>query len=456
MLITSLSTLAIVCLPIMIINRDEEDNLQNSEHQDNLINMTAFFRSKDAIKEFIKTENKTLILLLKVINLESYKVFNVMQRRKYNLFFMQCLVDVQLGYPQALLWMKKHLNLQACDVIICDWHHSPNVRLENMINSFSAPYQRICEYFGSFKYINFTTKLILIFYEPVKRLVLVVVAYLDLIFDSILIMSILIVIGPTFMSNTPTIFSSQVGILLLASVVVPLLKSAVTLANKRPLVVLDSNSWVKWKTRSCETDSRKGLWPFRIFNVICLLLVPAILVLSSERAKEKRKSLINKSYQKEEESFRASTLKEFELLTEYIEESRLAMLIYKRNELCIEIVIQLSIHFTMILLSQSDFPVEKGLQAIFQSENEDGSMSDVTLLLLILSSMWSFISSALTSMTIKTESKTALPWISKLVLVLRYLLTFFVRIISIVTYYAPYIGIISEKTFSSPFSVTVL
>ena len=134
-LITSLSKLAIVCLP-RIINRHEGNNQQNTEDQGNLTSMKTFFQNKNATKEFIKAENKSLILLLKVINLESYTVFDLMQRRKLNLFFMQCLVEDQSGYPQALLWLKRHLTLQACDVIICDWHYLPNVRIENMKNAF--------------------------------------------------------------------------------------------------------------------------------------------------------------------------------------------------------------------------------------------------------------------------------------------------------------------------------
>ena len=196
-MIISLSQLAIALLP-RIINRYEETNYQNSEHQGNSINMLVFFQNKNATKDFIKAENKTLIRLLKVFNLESYEVLDVLQRRKNNLFFMQCLMDIQLGYPQALLWLKKHLNLQACDVIICDWHHSPNVRLENMKNTFLTHKKRIYEYFGSFKTSKLITKTISLGYEPVKRLLLVIVAYLDLIFDTILLMSIFIVLVPPF------------------------------------------------------------------------------------------------------------------------------------------------------------------------------------------------------------------------------------------------------------------
>ena len=105
-------------------------------------------------------------------------------------------------------------------------------------------------------------------------------------------------------------------------------------------------------------------------------------------------------------------------------------------------MIQLSINFIMILLSQSYFPIETGLQAVFQTKNEDGSStSGVTLVLLILLAIKSFASSALTSVNIKAESKTFIPWTSKLVLGLRYMFILLFRIISIVTYYAPFTGI---------------
>ena len=96
----------------------------------------------------------------------------------------------------------------------------------------------------------------------------------------------------------------------------------------------------------------------------------------------------------------------------------------------------------MILLSQSYFPIETGLQALFQTINEDGSStSGVTLVLLILLAIKSFASSALTSVNIKAESKTFIPWTSKLVLGLRYMFILLIRIVSIVTYYAPFTGI---------------
>ena len=61
-----------------------------------------------------------------------------------------------------------------------------------------------------------------------------------------------------------------------------------------------------------------------------------------------------------------SDLDEIEALTKYLNESKLAMLTFKRNELSIELVIQLSVHLIMVCLSQTDYPLESGLQGIFQ------------------------------------------------------------------------------------------
>ena len=121
---------------------------------------------------------------------------------------------------------------------------------------------------------------------------------------------------------------------------------------------------------------------------------------------------------------------------------RCALLTFKRNELSIELVIQLSIHLTMVLLSQSDYPMESGLQAIFKSKDSDIEKSSSALTVLILSVLWSFKTSALTSVKIKTESKNFLPLVPKLILAIRYFVVFLIRISSIVIYFAPFIGLL--------------
>ena len=87
--------------------------------------------------------------------------------------------------------------------------------------------------------------------------------------------------------------------------------------------------------------------------------------ISGEKAKETRKTIANKIDSKDP-TILISDLDEIETHTKYLNESKLAMLTFKRNELSIELVIQSSVHLIMVCLSQTDFPLESGLQGIFQ------------------------------------------------------------------------------------------
>jgi hypothetical protein len=144
-----------------------------------------------------------------------------------------------------------------------------------------------------------------------------------------------------------------------------------------------------------------------------------------------------------------SDLEEVEQINVFLNECRLGMLTFRINELCLELVIQLSVHLTMVLLSQTNFPIESGLQSIFNSndnDEEDNSKEEnlsnksATLAFMIISILWSFTTSALTSIKIATESNKFLPIASKLIVGMRYLLIFIIRICSFVTYFAPYLG----------------
>ena len=115
----------------------------------------------------------------------------------------------------------------------------------------------------------------------------------------------------------------------------------------------------------------------------------------------------------------------------------------------------------MVLLSKTKYPTETGLQTIFQDTTADTSPTyliaketfkdiidrleeiskDNTLAILIFSTVWSFKTSALTSLKIKNESKGSLPLLGKLILFVRYLMIVLVRVCSIVAYYSPFIGL---------------
>ena len=187
--------------------------------------------------------------------------------------------------------------------------------------------------------------------------------------DTILLIAILSALGNSF---DPAQFASQVALILLVSLSLPLLLSAVTIAHQRPQVIMDSCFWIHCKESRV---NRKKLELFcRIMIIIFFPIVPALILFASEKAKEERNGLKTEEL-RDDRSQQAVAIKKSELLTEFIDECRLAMLTLKRNELSLELVIQMSVHLTMVLLSESVYPIESGLQAVFQDANasqEDG------------------------------------------------------------------------------------
>ena len=122
---------------------------------------------------------------------------------------------------------------------------------------------------------------------------------------------------------------------------------------------MNSEHWFKWRGSTIE----RAL--LRLVIIILFPLVPAMIMLSSKKAKEKSQAIADKYG---DNDILASDLKEIELLTKYINECRLAMLTFKRNELSMELVIQLTIHMIMVLLSQTIYPLESSLEAIFSDK----------------------------------------------------------------------------------------
>ena len=262
-----------------------------------------------------------------------------------------------------------------------------------------------------------------------QTLVMIVSVYLDLMLDSILLITIIVAIGPTF--NDSRQFSTQIALFLFMSILVPNLITAISIAFRRPFVVMNSEQWFKWRGSTFETAVLR-------FAIIFLFpFVPAMIMLSSEKAKEKSQAFADKNG----DDIIVSDLEEIELLTIYIKECRLAMLTFKRNELSMELVIQLTIHVIMVLLSQTNYPLKSGLETIFSNNEENKEKSKSAIIILVLSLLWSFKTSALTAMKIKAEEKNVLLLLPKSVLALRYSLLFWIRIGSIVTYFSPFLGL---------------
>ena len=78
---------------------------------------------KSAMKEIICNENggnRELNQVLRIVNIDGSGPQDVDSRRKINKFFMNCLIETQLGLPEALIWVKKHLDPEFRDTLLSD------------------------------------------------------------------------------------------------------------------------------------------------------------------------------------------------------------------------------------------------------------------------------------------------------------------------------------------------
>ena len=278
------------------------------------------------------------------------------------------------------------------------------------------------------------------------RLKKVFACYMDLTTDSILLYSIWKTVGDGKFEE----FSYQVAVILLVSIIIPLYASAISIAISRPLVILKAAHW-----KNLTLNPNKPMLVIsRIVIILFPPLVPALIIISKENAKERRSALNDSNKAIVEQS----DLEVCRHLTEYMDEARKALLVFKRNEL-LELVVQLSVHLTMLLLSYTEFPVESGLQSFFKADSNSTSPSwvlqksgldekvesvktDYALWLLAFSLVWSFKTCTKTCIKIKTETKRILPLKPKLLLTLRYLLIFLQRIGSIIVCFSASIGLI--------------
>ena len=317
------------------------------------------------IKDNIKSKNMYLNPVLRMINIDGSKTEDRKKRREINKCFMKCLIQVEQSIPASFLWLKRHVDYEICEIILSDWNYKSSF-LQVMSDKIASENERIEKLIASYvenKYL----RLLKISYEGLKTFLTIASTYLDLTLDCILLYTIIAGLGPTLTENLMR-FSSVITILLLVSILVPTLSTAISISFVRPLVVLDQEMWNKWKNSRGHLQTIVVLF-VRFFIILFFPFVPAIIMISSKKAKEDRKNISNK-YSRKDAMILVSDLEESESITKYVNESRLALLTFKRNELSIELIIQLSIHLTMVFLSQTVFPIESSLEAIFQSSNE--------------------------------------------------------------------------------------
>ena len=90
------------------------------------------------------------------------------------------------------------------------------------------------------------TSWIKVSFNGLMRFLTISLAYLDLSFDSVLLGTILYFTRDTL--DDYERFSTQIVIILLLSILIPALITAVTIGSQRPLVLIGPDQWINLKT----------------------------------------------------------------------------------------------------------------------------------------------------------------------------------------------------------------
>ena len=330
------------------------------------------------------------------------------------------------NFPEALIWLKQNMDEDVAANIISDHNHSETL-INSIINNLA---EKLTLAFTSWNRCSVRRHLT----RFLHRFFHVANCYLDFILDISLLTIIFMVKGPYHLFKYDS-FTSQLTFVLVMSIMLPHLKSALTTAHLYPVVPMGYKLWLRsqWKL-----FSRPQLFLTKVAVITLYPLMPALVLNNTKEIEGKRIKLEKKVIEQSNRQDTILLLEEIKLQTLYLEEARHTLLIFKRNELFMEIMIQLPIHILMLMLSETDYPLESGLQAVFKQSDH---FKVGTLLLLVFSIIWSLKTVTITYLKIKTNKKQSLDFRAKAVLALRATLVFCVRMVCYLAYFAPYVGL---------------
>ena len=375
-------------------------------------------------------------------------------RRTFNKRFIEGLALVKGGKTAAFLWMKENLYQETCGLMLDDFDFSGSC-LQTTICWLKDVSAQLCGCFHE-SLVRFA-----------KRVRLTTVIYLDFIKDACILIAMLYLLSETgtlFDGN----FSSALAWIFFMSLTVPLFMSALESAWTQPFAVLGQSGWEKYTK---EPPSKRKLWGIRVGVVLLFFFVPSILTNNREDAKTKKETLLRKSSANFEVNgeIRDSLHKGLRSTQRYIEESTKALLIFKTHELAIEKIIQLVIQATMVLLSPTytQYPTSSGFQALFEPPEDSSettgantelsarglyfhsqftlnvNLGEFSLYIFIGSIILGFYTTANSYVLIKKEEKkNFLPFMPRLVLIVRSLLVYSTRMFSITAFFGVFLGLL--------------
>ena len=247
-------------------------------------------------------------------------------------------------------------------------------------------------------------------------------SYIDLTKDVFITVTVLILIGgPQTLIDSPRSFPSVVVMLLIASIILPLLLSSLQLARDRPEIIYGEGFY---------TQSRWRQNLGRIGIVLMAFINPVLIIRAYESNQEKLKfqGLKNMSYE---------DIKKISTKGDLIQRSYLK---YVRIELGFEVIFQIAGQIILLLQSTSSSSTVTGLEKVFGKSDSHGINAEV---LITLSILWSLKTSITLHLKAAEIEKTHLRLFSKVFLVLISLFSTCARLLSIVCFFTPFIGLFS-------------
>ena len=190
--------------------------------------------------------------------------------------------------------------------------------------------------------------------------------------------------------------------------------------------------------------------------------LPGLIVIAKEEAEFERRRLLKHTDRgpgNVRDSVPETSVKQLRAINKFLMAADKEILVFRKNELGLEVVIQLVIQLMMLLLSPNyttHTATHSGLQAIFERDftsvaqtasnyglHMPGKIEDTTKGLLIFSLLWSIRTAATSYIKIKTQERLELfTFVSKSVLGLRSLLVYAVRVTCILAFFGPSLGLL--------------
>ena len=376
------------------------------------------------------------------------------ERRRRNKNLILSLRRLKVNLTGAYIWMKANLHPSTCKTILEDQDHKPTCWEKRLSRRANKTKKAKANSFKS-RITNCFTMLKITCISVIKRAKAIFSLYFDLLKDAVILAPILNIIGWNFFYDFSS-FPSFLAWALVASILLPLVLSALGLMLGDPTILLGCGAWCSYRTNQPSCIKR---FLMMSFTFLFFFTIPAILVNAREKAKAKRERLLHSGktqlLQSEENALARDHLRKMRQVNDYLEETRRAIVTFKKNELSTETVLQITIQTFMILLGPANTrhsATHTGLQKVYEKDHTgvvgflDGILKvgegRIAMWILIASILKSFHKIAKTYVKIKTEEKKEFfPKLPKWFLNARSLLVSS-RISCIVAFFAPYLGLL--------------